>query len=142
MQGELDMSFNKIINLSNLTDLDQNDVCSYGVMRRYATSRKHIITVLADVKTRKWCGYTIPTSGRITHVTLTTAENARSIVHFLINDRPLLAYQIIKPINVNKVLTVFENPLELQEGDVLNFKIVVNGRPRPGVVSVLIELDL
>ena len=33
MTGTLDMSFNKIINLSNLTDPDQNDACSYDIMK-------------------------------------------------------------------------------------------------------------
>ena len=46
MLGPLDMSFNKIIYLSNENPPQQNDICSYGIMRAYVEktrTRKHII---------------------------------------------------------------------------------------------------
>lgn len=143
MQGTLDMSFNRIINLSNLVDVDPSDACSGAMMRRYVDfkAQKPVITVLADVKTRKWCGYTMPTNGRVTHGTLSLSETALSRANLLVNDRAQPRHQIIKPAGPSKIATKFNRPLELQQGDVLNFKIVVNNRPKGGAVSVLIELD-
>ena len=52
MLGPLDMSFNKITNLSNEFPPQQNDVCSYGIMTDHVarTKRKPIINVQASSK--------------------------------------------------------------------------------------------
>jgi hypothetical protein len=55
-------------------------------------------------------------------------------------------YLITKPENQYAGVNVFGVPLELQKGDILNFKTVASsgngGNIGSGIVTVLIELDL
>ena len=94
MLGLLDMSFNKITNLSNEFPPQQNDVCSYGIMTDHVarTKRKPIISVWASSKNNinitngkydwhfgrgssdyKFHGYKMITSGRVIGSSLSLA---------------------------------------------------------------------
>ena len=102
------------------------------------------------------CGYTMLANGRVIRGGLTSAGlslNGPSgdmvgynKVNLVVNGAENTDYHIFKPDDEYTGITVFENPLELRQGDVLNFKTAITITNTPigsvGIVFVLIELDL
>ena len=75
-----------------------------------------------------------------------TVENLdSSVVVSLVVNKMDSGYYVTKLEGQRVGINVFDSPLELHEGDVLNFKTIQNenaGNGKNGVVSVLIELDI
>ena len=101
MLGPLDMSFNKITNLSNEFPPQQNDVCSYVIMTDHVakTKRKPIITVCASSKNNifagrynwhfgrgtigyRFHGYKMATSGRVIGSSLSLTNPPGTVLVF------------------------------------------------------------
>jgi hypothetical protein len=100
------------------------------------------------------CGYTMLANGRVIRGGLTSAGLSLngpsgdmvgySKVNLVANGVENTNYHIFKPDDEFTGITVFTKPLELRQGDVLNFRTAKTLRNNAGVgvVSVLIELDL
>lgn len=140
MLGTLDMSFNKITNLSNLTDQDPGDACSYGLMRRYVDFKlsKPVISVWAaksgalHINSKEWSFgekgrggpevYPILVNSRIIHGMITMAIPSgapiigpqEEIVQIEHNGRSV-------NYKMNQTVKQFNTPLELTAGDIINF---------------------
>ena len=91
------------------------------------------------------CGYAMMTGGRVIRAGLTVGNLDSSVVVSLVVNKIDSDYAVTKLEDQRDGINVFDSPLELHEGDVLNFKTIQNGNAGNGkndVVSVLIELDI
>lgn len=134
--------------------------------KNYVDSRKPLITVWAEESAPigngayEWsfgngadgaahanCGYTMMTSGRVLRMGLAASTSngapGAATVNIVINGVENTAYSVRKPSRQYSGTTMFGTPLELAEGDRVNFRSASN---KSGVssacVCVLIELDL
>ena len=89
-------------------------------------------------------GYTMMAPGRILRMGLAaTSSDSNVRVNLVVNGAENTAYAVTKPDGRYSGTTTVETPLELAQGDVLNFRsATTNGNITAAVVSLLIELDL
>ena len=92
-------------------------------------------------------GYTVLAKGRVIRAGLSVAHKYSTAgVSIIINEQDS-GYLITKPENQYAGVNVFDVPLEVEVGDILNFITVASsssegGNIGSGIVTVLIELDL
>ena len=139
---------------------------SNAATKRYVDSRKPIITLWAEEKdsidnneyewsfgngsagaTHRNCGYTMMTSGRVIRMGLVASSSSTVpndiTVNIVVNGVEKTAYGITKAGSMPSGFTVFEIPMELNRGDVVNFRsATTNSSVSNAIVSLLIELDL
>ena len=88
-------------------------------------------------------GYTMIAPGRLIGLGLSTGGVVRDDtgVTIVVNERTLPAYQVYKGSGSRSAIERFRVPLELNTGDVINFRTLISGNARGGVITALIELD-
>jgi len=134
--------------------------------KSYVDSRKSLITVWAEESSPicndayEWsfgngadgaahanCGYTMMTSGRVLRMGLAASTSngapGGATVNIVINGVENTAYSVRKPSRQYSGTTTFDTPLELTQGDRINFRSAyTNSAVSSACVCVLIELDL
>ena len=157
IEGELNLSNNKIVNVANPTYAQ--DVAT----KHYADSRKPLITIWAQEVgplnggqyewsfgsgdyTHAQCGYCMPAPGRILRGSLSSISESGtsdlSFISIVINGRVL-------PNNIQKSHSVYSNtltyqpPIAVAQNDRINFRTNLStSNATNNIVSLLIELDL
>ena len=134
--------------------------------KNYVDSRKPVITVWAEEKgptkagEYEWSfgngasfenegewGYPMPAAGRLLRMGLSGSAGGATlgqmIVNIVVNGAENTAYAVTKPSSQYSGTITFRTPLELAQGDVINFRsATTNSSLTTGIVCVLIELDL
>ena len=132
--------------------------------KNYVDSRKPVITVWAEendptkAEQYQWSfgngatgdkerGYPMPAAGRILRMGLSGSARgsppAEMIVNIVVNGAENTAYAVTKPDGQFSGTITFGTPLELAQGDIINFRsITANPSVTSTCVSLLIELDL
>ena len=133
--------------------------------KNYEDSRKPVITVWAEENgpinndEYQWFfgngvnggntnrGYPMLAAGRILRVVLATAAvtsaTAAARVNVVINGVENVPYGVTKPDGQFSGTRIFGTPLELAQGDIINFRsATTNAGAMSACVSLLIELDL
>ena len=134
--------------------------------KKYVDARKPLITVWAEEKgsitsgNYEWSfgnggdgsnhrriGYTMLASGRVLRMGLSATTSSgppgESRIVIVVNGVVNAAYAVIKPNNQYSGTNTFQTPLEVSEGDRINFRSASTVSNVIGaVVSLLIELDL
>ena len=92
-------------------------------------------------------GYVMMAAGRVIRMSLTATAGGtwagKTRVNMVVSQTEKTAYFVVKPKNVFFGTSTFETPLELAQGDRINFKsVTTNSAVTSGNVCVLIELDL
>ena len=92
-------------------------------------------------------GYTMLAPGRVLSMGLATTSSDstsdRAEVNLVVNGTEQLSYRVTKPTGQHSSTTSFRTPLELAQGDRINFRsATTTPNITAAVVSVLIELDL
>ena len=156
---------NKIITIGEsraqvATPTGSNDIATKG----YVDGRKPVITVWAEENgpirngQYQWSfgngatgnnqrGYPIPAAGRILRMGLSASmggsQPGESVVNIVVNGIENTAYSVIKPNGRFSGTNTFGTPLELAQGDRINFRSdSTNNSVTSAIVSLLIELDL
>jgi len=158
MEGHLIMNNYRIGQLQNPAH-DQD-----AATKVYVDSRKHLITIWASERgpinndiyewsfgesvsgeSHRHIGYPMLASGRVIRMALTgtaTRYTGEMSVNISVNGYENTEYGVTKPNNEYVGTTIFARPLELSQGDRINFRSASNTRSISAVVSLLIELDL
>ena len=149
-------------NITNLADPVNNQDAA---TKNYVDSRKHLITVWSEQKgsltagANEWSfgngadgmnngrsGYPMLSSGRALRMGIAaSSENAAGAVAIsaTVNGVQKTNFHVQKPSGTYSAVKVFDTPLELSQGDRLNFRTNHDSREVIcAVVNVLIELDL
>ena len=160
VSNPLSMDFNKVTLVADPTT--DHDVAN----KRYVDARKPLITVWAeengsivngnyewsfgngrDGESHRQIGYTMLASGRVLRMGLSATTSSgpsnESRIVIAVNGVVYANYTVIKPTNQYSGTTTFQTPLEVSEGDRINFRSASTNTSVIGaVVSLLIELDL
>ena len=157
MMGHLDMGRHYVKHA--LDPSEPQDVAT----KKYVDSRKPLIAVWAeengsiDDGENEWSfgngasgqshsrsGYAMPAAGRVLRMGLATSSDVGGpAVDLVINGARKPGNFVSKPSGSYSTVCVFERPLELRQGDRVNFRSTRSApRVESAVVNVLIELDL
>lgn len=160
MTGDLKMGNHQIKGVTN--PVDQQDAAT----KNYVDSRKPLITVWAEetgsinAAQYEWSfgngsdgtdhaniGYTMMAAGRVLRMGLAASTNTTApgtvMVNIVVNGTEQTSYGVTNPSGQYSGTTTFATPLELAQGDRVNFRsATTNGSVTCTVVSLLIELDL
>ena len=89
------------------------------------------------------CGYTMLAPGRVLRMAVATAPDSAVVVYIVVNGTANAAYGLVKDEGRYSSTTTFGTPLELDQGDRVNFRsALTNPDVTSAVVSLLIELDM
>lgn len=158
MSGDLAMGGNKVTDLADPANLQD------AATKNYVDSRKPLITVWVEQygslvdgqynfsfgngsESAPNIGYTMMSSGRLIRMGLSASSGGATpglaIVNIVISGVENTAYSVSKPNVLYSGTNTFGTPLELVEGNIINFRsAITNINTTVAVVSALIELDL
>ena len=164
--GNLELQHTEGANQTTVFEITPGSRITLLTKARDVNSRKPIITVWAEENdsindnayewsfgngsaggSHRTCGYTMMTPGRVIRMGLVISGNSTepgdATVNIVVNGVEMTAYGITKAVNLNSGTAVFETPLELNRGDVVNFRSAsTNSSVSSATVALLIELDM
>lgn len=157
---------NIAMNSHKIMHLPEPSNAQDAATKNYVDSRKPLITVWAEENAPvgsgayEWsfgngadgadhanCGYTMMASGRVLRMGLAASTPSgppgSATVRIVINGLENVVYSVSKPSGQYSGTTTFGIPLELAQGDIINFRSLSNnGSVSSACGCVLIELDL